>query len=106
MRVRLVIFTAPFPAVLGPENVPQAQAVVSRRARRIAGDDDVVARVQRIASDTLLPKQAAGTPLYGPTLHHALVVLGRNREKRMGIAEHELHEIALNGHLLVFKVGG
>ena len=61
----------------GPEDRAHAQAEVARRPRRVAGDDEVVADLQRVSRDALLAELAAASPFGRPALRLPLGVLRR-----------------------------
>src|SRR5437762_4001985 len=100
----LLKIPAPLEPVLRSQDAPHADAVILDGAARVAGDDDVIARLQRVARDAgQLP---GGGPLDGPALHLALRVRRLHVNERVRVAEHELHHVAFDLDLLVDDVGG
>ena len=73
-------------------------------ASRIANDDDMIARLQRLARDALTAECSAAAPFDGIANGLALFILAFNVDERMRIAEQELNEVALDRLLLVFEI--
>src|SRR5687767_5757016 len=80
--------------------------MVFRLPCRVARDDDVVANLQRVSGHTLGSELAGTAPL--DRIAHDLAVLffHVHVHPRMRVAEQELNDVALDGDVLVFKVGG
>src|SRR5688572_17571665 len=94
--VERLALEAPAEPVRRPQQAAHADAVIDWIAARVAGDDDFVAGLQRLASDAL-PRQCAGAaPFDAPALHLAVLVGRHDVHPRMRIAEHELYELAFD----------
>src|SRR5206468_11839572 len=80
--------------------------MISRVAPRVSRHDDVIARMQRFARNTLTIQLAAGAPLDRPALSLAVLVRGFHVNKRVRVAEQELYQVSFNRDRLVLEVGG
>src|SRR5262249_45215923 len=78
----------------------QHAAVIGGRPRRIAGDDDFVADLERIALDALLRERPHAAPFKRPALHHALGVRSLHLQKRMWVAQQHFHNLAFELQIL------
>src|SRR5262245_29207870 len=72
---------------------------------RIARDDDDIAWLECFAGDTLPAQLTGASPLHCPPLLLAAVVGRHHVDERMGIPEHELHELAFDLYGLALVVG-
>src|SRR5439155_27120796 len=66
---------------------------------RIAGDDDMIARLQRVARDAR--QLTGGRPFDRPALHLALGVRRLHVQEGVWVSEHELQQVAFDRDLLV-----
>src|SRR6516165_3966386 len=83
---RLLEGAAPLEAVLRTENAAHAQPVIFGRAARVAGDDHVIARLERVVRDAV---QLAGRrPLNRPALHVSILVRRFDVHERMRVPKH------------------
>src|SRR6185503_2742379 len=87
---------APAEAVRRPQQRAHAQPMIDGIAPRVARDDDLVAGLQRLARDALTGQRAGAAPFDAPALHLAVLVGRHDVHPRVRIAEHELHELALD----------
>jgi hypothetical protein len=78
--------------------------MVVRGTARVAGDDHVIARLERVARDPV--QLAGGGPLDGPALHLSALVGPHQVHEGMRIPEHELDHVPLDLDFLVGQVGG
>src|SRR6184192_4221975 len=102
--MELLKIAAPLEAVLRTEDAAHADAVILGGAARVAGDDDVVAGLERIARDA---RELTGRgPFDRPALHLAVVVRRLDVDERVRVAEHERDHVPLDLDLLVDDVGG
>src|SRR3954470_3697324 len=88
----LVERSAPLPAVGRPGDRAHPQAMIFGVAARVARDDDVVARFERFAGDTLAVQLQAGTPFDRVPHHLSLRVFAFDVHERMRVTEEELHQ--------------
>src|SRR6186713_818450 len=86
----------PTEAVGRPQQRAHANAVIDRVTPRVARDDHLVAGLQRLARDALAGQRAGATPFDAPALHLAVLVRRHDVHPGVRIAEHELHELALD----------
>src|SRR5688572_10692189 len=101
---RLALLT-PAEAVRRPQQRAHPNAVIRGVTARIARDHDLVARLQRFARDTLAGQRTGATPLDAPPLHLPVLVGRHDVHPRVRVAEHELHELALDLDGLALVVG-
>src|SRR5207244_11040918 len=95
---------APCPTVGCTFQPDHAKTMVVGIASRIANDDDMIARLQRLARDALTAECSAAAPFDGIANGLALFILAFNVDERMRIAELELHEAALDRLFVVIEV--
>src|SRR6266571_2338725 len=79
--------SAPFEAVFRTEDAPHPEPVIFDSAARVAGDDDVIARLERVVVDAV--QLTRGGPFNGPALGLPLIVRGLDVHEGMRIPEHE-----------------
>jgi hypothetical protein len=73
---------------------------------RVSSDDDSVARLEGHRRHALVIELTHCFPLDGPALHLPIRVGRHDLQQRVRIAIDELHQLALDGQLFVFHVGG
>ena len=95
---------APTESVGRPPQAAHANAMIDGIAPGVARDDNVIARLQRLAGDALTGQRTGAAPLDTPALHLAVFVGSHHVDPGMRIPEHELNELAFDLHGLVFVV--
>ena len=73
-------------------------------ATRRSCDDDMIARLQRLTRDALLPKLTTTTPFDGISNRFAALLRDHHMHERVWIPIQELHEIPFNGLFLIFEI--
>src|SRR5262249_25524315 len=99
-KINLLNPALPFPAVRRPLQRLDQDARRCGIARRLTGDDDLVARLQRRPRDRILRQLAHRTPLERPALRRPVLVGHVNLHERMRIAPDELGDDTLDFNLL------
>src|SRR5438105_2780378 len=101
---RLVEGAAPLPTVGWPSDGAHPQPVIFRVAARVARDDHVVARLQRLARHALAIELEARAPLDRVAYRVTRGILALDVHERVGITEQELHQVAFDRFRLVLEV--
>src|SRR5882672_1351674 len=96
----------PLPAVGWPLNAFHMHPVLGRIARRTPGDDDAIARFQRVFVDAPLLQARRAGPLGGNLAHGAGLVFGVHMNPRVWTAVVDLHDLAFDRDPLVLEVVG
>src|SRR5215813_10255880 len=70
----------------------------------ISDDDHMIADLQSVAGHALTSQLTAASPLYGKTDNLTVRLFHLKMNKRMGIPEQELNQIAFDLFLFVFEI--
>src|SRR5665213_2441011 len=102
---RISGFFAPAEAVRFPMQGLQCASVIRNRARRINRHVHYIAYLERVPLDPLLTQLTGRPPLDRPALHHSLVILRLNLQKRVWIPKEEVDNRPLKFDLSVRIIG-
>src|SRR5687767_4093064 len=95
---------APAPAVLRTLEREESHAMIGRVAAGVAGDDDLVTRLDGVSRNFAL--QLPGrAPFDDVAVHRPVLLLHHHVHEGVRAAEQELHDLPLDRHRLIFKIG-
>ena len=93
----VLVGALPTPSVGGAIDGTNAKAVVGRVAAGIAADDDAVAWLDRVLLNSLTAQLAGRAPFGCPRNGFVLLAGNFQKNRRMRVAEEELHDRAFDG---------